>query len=147
MTGLANANVRWCNVNYLTFGSTAAKDIHVLGDSIQIAPGMPKSGHMANSQAVAAGLVSVVLAQGWWHAHAHASVRLHVREHAGRTPNRLRADVIEGRVEHRDAAGRVIAVARAAAGQQCARRRYCPMIAAVATISSNRAIETLPLTA
>jgi hypothetical protein len=50
-TGLANANARWCNVNYLNFASTAAKDIHVLGDSIQIAPGMPKSGHMANSHA------------------------------------------------------------------------------------------------
>jgi sulfide dehydrogenase [flavocytochrome c] flavoprotein subunit len=50
-TGLANANARWCHVNFLSFESTAAKDIHVLGDSIQIAPGMPKSGHMANSQA------------------------------------------------------------------------------------------------
>ncbi len=50
-TGLANSNARWCNVNYQTFESTAAKDIHVLGDSIQIAPAMPKSGHMANSQA------------------------------------------------------------------------------------------------
>jgi NADPH-dependent 2,4-dienoyl-CoA reductase/sulfur reductase-like enzyme len=49
-TGLANANARWCHVNYQTFESTAAKDIHVLGDSIQVAPLMPKSGHMANSQ-------------------------------------------------------------------------------------------------
>jgi len=48
-TGLANANGRWCNVDYQTFESTAAKDIHVLGDSIQVAPLMPKSGHMANS--------------------------------------------------------------------------------------------------
>jgi len=43
-TGLANANARWCNVNYLNFESTAAKHIQVIGDSIQIAPGMPKSG-------------------------------------------------------------------------------------------------------
>jgi sulfide dehydrogenase [flavocytochrome c] flavoprotein subunit len=51
-TGLANqANNRWCGVNYQTFESTAAKDVHVLGDSIQIAPAMPKSGHMANSHA------------------------------------------------------------------------------------------------
>ena len=50
-TGLANANARWCQVDYLTFESTAAKDIHVLGDSIQVAPLMPKSGHMANSHA------------------------------------------------------------------------------------------------
>jgi sulfide dehydrogenase [flavocytochrome c] flavoprotein subunit len=49
--GLNNqANNRWCGVNFLRrFESTAAKDVHVLGDSIQIAPAMPKSGHMANS--------------------------------------------------------------------------------------------------
>ena len=50
-SGLANSNARWVNVNYINFESTAAKDIHVLGDSIQIAPLMPKSGHMANSHA------------------------------------------------------------------------------------------------
>jgi NADH dehydrogenase FAD-containing subunit len=47
-TGLANANDRWAQVNFLNFESTVAKDIHILGDSIQIAPAMPKSGHMAN---------------------------------------------------------------------------------------------------
>ena len=47
-TGLATANKRWCEVDFLTFESKAAKNIHVLGDSIQIAPAMPKSGHMAN---------------------------------------------------------------------------------------------------
>jgi hypothetical protein len=36
-------------VNFLTFESTQAKDIHIIGDSIMIAPLMPKSGHMANS--------------------------------------------------------------------------------------------------
>lgn len=50
-TGLANANDRWALVNFLNFESTAAKDIHILGDSIQIAPAMPKSGHMANQHA------------------------------------------------------------------------------------------------
>jgi len=50
-TGLANVNSRWCNVHYQTFESTAAKDVHVIGDSIQLAPLMPKSGHMANSHA------------------------------------------------------------------------------------------------
>ena len=48
-SGLANVNARWCNVHYLTFESTAAKDVHVIGDAIQLAPLMPKSGHMANS--------------------------------------------------------------------------------------------------
>jgi sulfide dehydrogenase [flavocytochrome c] flavoprotein subunit len=47
-TGLATANKRWCDVDFLTFESKAHKNIHVLGDSIQIAPAMPKSGHMAN---------------------------------------------------------------------------------------------------
>ena len=28
-SGLANANARWCQVNYLTFESTAARDVHV----------------------------------------------------------------------------------------------------------------------
>ena len=50
-TGLANANGRWCQVDYKTFESTAAKDIHVLGDSILVAPFMPKSAHMANNHA------------------------------------------------------------------------------------------------
>jgi sulfide dehydrogenase [flavocytochrome c] flavoprotein subunit len=62
-TGLANANGRWCNVNYIDFESTAARDIHVLGDSIQIAPGMPKSAHMANShgKVAAAAIVAQLL--------------------------------------------------------------------------------------
>jgi len=47
--GLANVNARWCGINYLNFESTQAKDIHVVGDSIMLAPLMPKSGHMANS--------------------------------------------------------------------------------------------------
>ncbi|MEY4751216.1 MAG: hypothetical protein RIQ60_3430 [Pseudomonadota bacterium] len=50
-TGLANANGRWCHTNFLNFESTVAKDVHVIGDSIQVAQGMPKSGHMANSHA------------------------------------------------------------------------------------------------
>lgn len=50
-TKLNNVNGRWCGVNYLTFESTQAKDVHVIGDSIMLAPGMPKSGHMANSHA------------------------------------------------------------------------------------------------
>jgi len=46
--GLATANRRWCEVDFLTYESLAAPDVHVLGDSIQIAPQMAKSGHMAN---------------------------------------------------------------------------------------------------
>jgi sulfide dehydrogenase [flavocytochrome c] flavoprotein chain len=65
-TGLANvANNRWCGIDYVTFESTAAKDVHVLGDSIQIAPGMPKSGHMANSHAKVAAAAIVARLSGW----------------------------------------------------------------------------------
>lgn len=64
-TGLANANARWCNVNYQTFESTAQRNIHVLGDSIQIAPAMPKSGHMANSHAKVAAAALVAEFNGW----------------------------------------------------------------------------------
>lgn len=60
--GLANANARWCHVDFLSFESTAAKGVHVLGDSIQVAPGMPKSGHMANSHGkVAAAAITAQL--------------------------------------------------------------------------------------
>ena len=65
-TGLNNqANNRWCGVNYLTFESTAAKDVHVLGDSIQIAPAMPKSAHMANSHGKVAASAIVAQLSGW----------------------------------------------------------------------------------
>jgi NADPH-dependent 2,4-dienoyl-CoA reductase/sulfur reductase-like enzyme len=59
-SGLANANGRWSNVDYLTFESTAAKDVYVIGDSVLSAPLMPKSGHMANShgKVVAAAVVA-----------------------------------------------------------------------------------------
>lgn len=48
-TNLANVNNRWCGIHYQTFESTQAKDVHVIGDAIMLAPLMPKSGHMANS--------------------------------------------------------------------------------------------------
>ena len=46
--GLITANNRWCEVDFLTFESKVAKNVHVLGDAILAAPAMPKSGHMAN---------------------------------------------------------------------------------------------------
>jgi sulfide dehydrogenase [flavocytochrome c] flavoprotein chain len=64
--GLNNqANKRWCGVNYQTFESTAAKDVYVLGDAIQIAPLMPKSGHMANGHAKVAAAAIVAQLSGW----------------------------------------------------------------------------------
>ena len=63
-TGLATANARWCEVDFLTFESKAHKNIHVLGDSIQIAPAMPKSGHMANQHGKTCAAAVVSLLQG-----------------------------------------------------------------------------------
>ncbi len=63
-SGLANANARWCSVNYLTFESTAAKDVHIIGDSVLAAPLMPKSGHMANAQAKVAAAAVVAQLSG-----------------------------------------------------------------------------------
>ena len=64
-TGLANSNARWCNVNYLNFESTAAPNVHVIGDAIQVAPAMPKSGHMANSHAKVVAAAIVAELNGW----------------------------------------------------------------------------------
>jgi len=64
-TGLANSNGRWVNVNFINFESTAQKDIHVLGDSIQVAYAMPKSGHMANQHAKVAAAAIVAELGGW----------------------------------------------------------------------------------
>ncbi len=49
--GLITANDRWCGVDFLTYESLAAPNVHVLGDAILAAPQMPKSGHMANQHA------------------------------------------------------------------------------------------------
>ena len=62
--GLATANNRWCEVDFLTFESIAVPKVHVLGDAIQIAPAMPKSGHMANQHGkTCAAAVSALLLQ------------------------------------------------------------------------------------
>ncbi len=62
-TGMATANNRWCEVDFLTFESRAVKNVHVLGDAIQTAPLMPKSGHMANQHAktCAAAVVNLLM--------------------------------------------------------------------------------------
>jgi NADPH-dependent 2,4-dienoyl-CoA reductase/sulfur reductase-like enzyme len=62
--GLATANKRWCDVDFLTFESKAAKNVHVLGDAIQIAPAMPKSGHMANQHGKTCAAAVVALLTG-----------------------------------------------------------------------------------
>jgi NADPH-dependent 2,4-dienoyl-CoA reductase/sulfur reductase-like enzyme len=47
--GAITANNRWCEVDFRSFESVRGKGVHVLGDAIQIAQAMPKSGHMANN--------------------------------------------------------------------------------------------------
>ena len=58
------ANGRWCEVDWLTYESKAAPRVHVLGDSLQIAPLMPKSATMANAQAKACAYAVAALLAG-----------------------------------------------------------------------------------
>ena len=62
--GLATANKRWCEVDFLTHEAKAARNIHVLGDAIQVAPLMPKSGHMANQHGKTCAAAVVALLTG-----------------------------------------------------------------------------------
>ena len=62
--GLITANNRWCGVDWRTMESTAVKGVHVLGDSTLSAPGMPKSGSMANQQAKVCAAAVVALING-----------------------------------------------------------------------------------
>lgn len=49
LAGVINVDRRWCAVDFRSYESTAVKDVHVIGDAV--ASNMPKSGHIANSQA------------------------------------------------------------------------------------------------
>jgi sulfite dehydrogenase len=61
-TGLITANQRWCGIDWLTCESVAVKGVHVLGDATLSAPGMPKSGSMANQHGkICAGAVIALL--------------------------------------------------------------------------------------
>ncbi len=62
--GVVTANDRWCDVDFMTFESVKVKNVHVLGDALQIAAGMPKSGHMANQQAKVCAAAVVALLAG-----------------------------------------------------------------------------------
>ena len=62
--GLVTVNRRWCNVDWRTMESTAAPGIHVLGDATFPASAMPKSGHMAYSQAKVCAAAIVALLNG-----------------------------------------------------------------------------------
>ena len=62
--GLNNSNKRWCQVDWLTYESTAVKNVHILGDALQIAPLMPKSGHMANQHGKVCAAAVIALLTG-----------------------------------------------------------------------------------
>ncbi len=62
--GLNNSNKRWCQIDWLTYESTAVKNVHILGDALQIAPAMPKSGHMANQHGKVCAAAIVALLTG-----------------------------------------------------------------------------------
>ena len=60
--GMANVDKRWCEVDFLTYESKILPNVHVIGDSVSAA--LPKSAHMATSQArVCASAVVALLAQ------------------------------------------------------------------------------------
>ncbi len=60
----ATANKRWCEVNWLTYEAKNVPGVHLLGDALQIAPAMPKSGHMANAHGKACAAAVVALLNG-----------------------------------------------------------------------------------
>lgn len=62
MAGLSNVDGRWCGVDFLTYESKVQKDIHVIGDAVSAA--LPKSGHMATSQAKICAAAVIELMQG-----------------------------------------------------------------------------------
>jgi len=62
--GMANANGRFCQVDFLSFESTVQRSIHVVGDATQNAQLMPKSGHMANQHAKVCAAAVVALLTG-----------------------------------------------------------------------------------
>lgn len=62
MAGLATVDARWCGVDFLTYESKAHRNIHVIGDAVSAA--LPKSGHMATSQAKVAAAAIIEMLHG-----------------------------------------------------------------------------------
>jgi hypothetical protein len=62
--GLVSAANRWCDIDWRTMESKAVKGVHVLGDATLSAPGMPKSGSMANNHAKIAAAAIVEILNG-----------------------------------------------------------------------------------
>lgn len=62
MAGLNNIDKRWCEVDFLTYESKLAPNVHVIGDSVSAA--LPKSAHIATAQARVCASAIVELMQG-----------------------------------------------------------------------------------
>ncbi|MBK9161211.1 MAG: FAD-dependent oxidoreductase [Nitrosomonadales bacterium] len=62
MAGVANVDARWCGVDFLSYTSRVHGNIHVIGDAVSAA--LPKSGHMATSQAKICAAAIIELMQG-----------------------------------------------------------------------------------
>ncbi|TAH40201.1 MAG: flavocytochrome C [Betaproteobacteria bacterium] len=63
-SGLPLVNGRWVDVDWLTMEARGVAGVHVLGDALQPAPAMPKSGHIANQHAKVAAAAIVNLLAG-----------------------------------------------------------------------------------
>jgi sulfide dehydrogenase [flavocytochrome c] flavoprotein chain len=62
MAGLTEKDYPWCEVSFLTYESKIVPNIHVIGDSVSA--GLPKSAHMATSQARVCANAIVALMSG-----------------------------------------------------------------------------------
>lgn len=62
LAGTANVDKRWCEVDFLTYESKIVPNIHIIGDSVSAA--LPKSAHMATSQAKVCASAIVALMAG-----------------------------------------------------------------------------------
>jgi sulfide dehydrogenase [flavocytochrome c] flavoprotein subunit len=62
MAGANNIDHRWCEVDFLTYESRVAPNVHILGDAV--ASALPKSAHMATSQAKVCAAAVIALMAG-----------------------------------------------------------------------------------
>lgn len=62
VAGLVNVDQRWCEVDFVTYASSMQQDVHIIGDSISA--GLPKSAHMATSQAKVCAAAIIALQTG-----------------------------------------------------------------------------------
>lgn len=62
MVGALNIDKRWCEVDFLTYESRVVPGIHILGDAVSAA--LPKSAHIATSQARVCASAIVATMQG-----------------------------------------------------------------------------------